>query len=60
MIELNRISEDIRRIESQDSLSDTDIADLRRYVVYLGKDWLIAHVMKEDLRMKGFMGDGDE
>ncbi len=58
--ELNRIRDDIRRIAKKATLSVTDMADLHNYVTYLAKDWLIAHLLKEDLKMKGFMGDGYE
>ena len=59
-VELNRIRDDVHRLVNQESLSATDIANLQNYAAYLAKDWLIAHVLKEDLKMKGFMGDGCE
>ena len=58
--ELNRIRDDIHRIAKKATLSVTDIADLHNHTTYLAKDWLITHVLKEDLKMKGFMGDGYE
>jgi hemerythrin len=60
IVDLDRIRTDIHRIAKKATLSVTDIADLHNYAGYLAKDWLIAHVFKEDLKMKGFMGDGNE
>lgn len=60
IIELNRIRDDIHKIMKNDTLSEEDISRLYGYVTYLAKDWLIAHVLKEDLKMKGFMGNGYE
>jgi hemerythrin len=58
IVDLNRIRDDVHRIANKPTLSVTDIADLHNHATYLAKDWLIAHVLKEDLKMKGFMGDG--
>ncbi len=61
IVDLNRIRDDVYRIAKKATLSVTDIADLHNHTTYLAKDWLIAHLLKEDLKMKGFMGDdGDE
>lgn len=58
--ELNRIRDDIYAITKKSTLAVTDIATLHTHVTYLAKGWLMDHVLKEDLKMKGFMGDGDE
>lgn len=60
IVDLNRIRDDIHRIANKATLSVTDIADLHNYAAYLAKDWLITHLLKEDLKMKGFMGEGYE
>lgn len=60
MVELDSIRADIHRIAKKATLSVTDMTDLHRHAAYLAKDWLIAHVFKEDLKMKGFMGAGDD
>ncbi len=59
-ITLNRIRDDIYRIMENETLLEEDISKMYDYVTYLAKDWLIAHLLKEDLRMKGFMGEGYE
>jgi hemerythrin len=58
--ELTRIRDDIHRIAKKPTLSVTDMGDLHGHAAYLAKDWLIAHLLKEDLKMKGFMGDDGE
>lgn len=60
IVELNRIRDDIHHILKSDTLSAEDISKMYGYVAYLAKDWLIAHVLKENFKMKGFMGDGYE
>lgn len=55
---LIRIHQDIHRIAKKSTLSAQDMSDLHKHVAYLAKDWLLNHVLKEDLKMKGFMGDG--
>ncbi|MDD5229020.1 MAG: hemerythrin family protein [Methylococcales bacterium] len=58
--DLNRIRDDVHRITKNTTLSVTDITDLHNHTAYLAKDWLLEHLLQEDLKMKGFMGDGDE
>jgi hemerythrin len=58
--DLKRIRDDIYETMKNDTLSAEDITKMYGYVTYLAKDWLITHVLKEDLRMKGFMGEGYE
>lgn len=60
IVDLNRVRDDVHRIAKKATLSVTDIADLHNHAAYLAKDWLISHVLKEDLKMKGFMGEGYE
>ena len=55
--ELNRIRDDIHTITKKATLSVTDISDLHKHTTYLAKGWLMEHVVKEDLKMKGFMDD---
>lgn len=60
IVDLNRIRDDIYRIAKKTILSVTDMAELHNHTTYLAKDWLIAHLLKEDLKMKGFMGGVDD
>jgi hemerythrin len=58
--QLNCIREDIYQILEKDTISEENITTMYDYVTYLAKDWLMTHLLKEDLKMKGFMGDGYE
>lgn len=58
--ELNHIRDDVHRICKKMTLSVTDIAELHKHISYVAKDWLMVHLLKDDMKMKGFMGHGDE
>lgn len=58
--ELTQICEDVHQICKKKTLSVSDIAQLHKHISYIAKDWLMIHLLKEDSKMKGFMGDGDE
>ena len=61
LTDLTRIRDEVYRIAKKTTLSVTDIADLHHHTTYLAKEWLMTHLLTEDLKMKGFMGDdGDE
>lgn len=58
--ELLKIYDDVKQICKKPTLSVQDIALLHKHISYIAKDWLMIHLLKEDLKMKGFMGDSDE
>jgi hemerythrin-like metal-binding protein len=55
--QLTTIRDDVRRICENTPLSDEDKKLLHRHISYIAKDWLVTHLLKEDIKMKGFMGD---
>ncbi|MEI7840605.1 MAG: hemerythrin domain-containing protein [Methylococcaceae bacterium] len=57
--DLEQIQNNIHQIAKKPTLSVTDIAELHQHIKYLANNWLMTHILKEDLRMKGFMGGGD-
>ena len=57
--ELLEIYEDVKEICNNKTLSSDDMALLHKHISYIAKDWLMIHLLKEDSKMKGFMGDGD-
>lgn len=54
--ELTKIRDDVRRICKKSILSTEDMSLLHKHISYIAKDWLMTHLLKEDLKMKGFMG----
>jgi hemerythrin len=58
--ELSHIVDDVHRICKKTKLSVEDISELHKHISYLAKDWLMVHLLKEDMKMKGFMGENDE
>lgn len=58
--ELTLIREDLHRICKKPTLSVADMADLHKHISYIAKDWLMVHLLKDDMKMKGFMGNNDE
>lgn len=58
--ELVKIHDDVKQICKKTVLSSQDMALLHKHISYIAKDWLMIHLLKEDSKMKGFMGDGDE
>ncbi|MEI6746617.1 MAG: hemerythrin domain-containing protein [Methylococcaceae bacterium] len=57
IIELTRIIDEIRTITEHAVISEEDMLSLRKHVSFLAKGWLLAHVVQEDLKMKGFIAD---
>ncbi|MDD2863364.1 MAG: hypothetical protein PHC99_01380 [Methylococcales bacterium] len=55
--ELTQIRDDVRKICKKTILSTEDMATLHKHISYIAKDWLMVHLLKEDSKMKGFMGD---
>ena len=55
--ELTQIRDDVRKICKKAILSTEDMATLHKHISYIAKDWLMVHLLKEDSRMKGFMGE---
>ena len=55
IIELNRIIDEIRTITKKPIIDTDDVLLLRKYVSFLANGWLLAHVIQEDLKMKGFI-----
>lgn len=55
--ELTKIRDDVRKICKKAILSTEDMATLHKHISYIAKDWLMVHLLKEDSKMKGFMGD---
>ena len=60
ILELNRIRDEIYQIMQHAVLSETQIQSLHNHVSYISKDWLLIHILKEDIKMKGFMGHEGE
>lgn len=58
--ELTHIRDDLHRICKKTTLSVADIAELHKHISYIAKDWLMVHLLKDDMKMKGFMGNNDE
>lgn len=58
--ELLKIHDDVRQVCKKSTLSAEDMALLHKHISYIAKDWLMIHLLKEDSKMKGFMGDADE
>ena len=54
---LNQIRAEVHRIVKKTALSATDIDELHNHTTYLANDWLLAHLIKEDLKMTGFMDE---
>jgi hemerythrin len=55
--ELTKIRDDVRKVCKKKTLSIEDISLLHKHISYIAKDWLMIHLLKEDSKMKGFMGD---
>lgn len=55
--ELTKIRDDVRKVCKKSTLSVEDISLLHKHISYIAKDWLMIHLLKEDSKMKGFMGD---
>ena len=55
--QLSIISDDVKKICQKPTLSAEDIPLLHKHISYIAKDWLMTHLLKEDIKMKGFMGD---
>lgn len=55
--QLSTIRDDVKTICKKTVLSNDDISLLHKHISYIAKDWLMVHLLKEDSKMKGFMGD---
>jgi len=58
--ELLEIYDDVKQVCKKSSLSAEDMGLLHKHISYIAKDWLMIHLLKEDAKMKGFMGDSDD
>jgi hemerythrin len=55
--QLTTIRDDVKRICKKNTLSTEDMSLLHKHISYIAKDWLMTHLLKEDIKMKGFMED---
>ncbi len=58
-MEITRIRIDIHRILKKAELLAEDIDKLREHSAFFAKGWLMKHILTEDLKMKGFMGNDE-